>query len=153
MEIYELTIKDDTDEVFAISLVEDPAIQSNFVYFNKMKELFAQVNKEQRLVMGPILIPDLQIMRVDGEGKPYQVFFSKDTVKQLAQNYLKKKYTDQATIEHEEGVDGVHLVESWIKESKFDKSSKYGLKVPEGTWMGTFKIENDEIWNEYVKDR
>jgi len=151
MEIYELTIKDDTDEVFAISLVEEPAIQSNFVYFNKMKELFAQVNKEQRLVMGPILIPDLQILRVDGEGKPYQVFFSKETVKQLAQNYLKKKYTDQATIEHENSVEGVHLVESWIKESKFDKSSKYGLKVPEGTWMGTFKIENDELWDEYVK--
>jgi hypothetical protein len=155
MKLFELIIGDnqeDIDEVFKISLVETPAIESNFVFFAKEEMQFARVDDEKRMVMGPILIPDKKILRVDGGGQPYEVFFSKETVKQLAQNYLKQKYTDQANIEHERDVDGVTLVESWVVESaEKDKSKLYGLTVPVGTWMGSFYIENDEVWDEYVK--
>jgi hypothetical protein len=149
--LYELRIEDDTDEVFAISLVESPAIESDFVYFDKEIVQFAKVDTEQKMLLGPILIPDKKILRVDGEGKPYHVFFTKDTVKKLAQNYLMKKYTDKATIEHDKTVKGVHLVESWVKDGKLDKSNNYGLNLPEGTWVGMFKITDDKIWNDYVK--
>jgi len=151
--IYELVIEDENiDEVFAISLVEEPAIESNFVFFDKEKVQFAALSDEKRLVMGPILIPDKQILRVDGEGKPYHVFFKPETIKKLSEMYLKKKYTDSATLEHDKKINGVTLVESWIKESlSKDKSSLYNLNTPVGTWMGTFKIDNDEIWNDYVK--
>jgi hypothetical protein len=150
--LYELRIEDDTDEVFAISLVENPAIESDFVYFDKEQILFASVDIEQRMLIGPILIPDKKILRVDGEGQPYHVFFTKDTVKKIAQNYLMKKYTDKATLEHDSKIKGVNLVESWIKDGKLDKSNNYGLNVPEGTWMGMFKIQDDIIWNDYVKN-
>jgi hypothetical protein len=151
--IYELVIEDENiDEVFAISLVEEPAIESNFVFFDKEKVQFAALNDEKRLVMGPILIPDKQILRIDGEGKPYHVFFKPETIKKLSEMYLKKKYTDKSTLEHDKKINGVTLVESWIKESVTkDKSALYNLNVPVGTWMGTFKIDNDEIWNDYVK--
>ena len=149
--LYELRIEDDTDEVFAISLVESPAIESDFVYFDKEVVQFAKVDTEQKMLLGPILIPDKKILRVDGEGQPYHVFFTKDTVKKLAQNYLMKKYTDKATIEHDKSVKGVHLVESWVKDGKLDKSNSYGLNLPEGTWVGMFKITDDNIWNDYVK--
>ena len=151
--IYELVIEDENiDEVFAISLVEEPAIESNFVFFDKEKVQFAALSDEKRLVMGPILIPDKQILRVDGEGKPYHVFFKPETIKKLSEMYLKKKYTDKSTLEHDKKLNGVTLVESWIKESVTkDKSALYNLNVPVGTWMGTFKIDNDEIWNDYVK--
>ena len=149
--LYELRIEDDTDEVFAISLVESPAIESDFVYFDKEVVQFAKVDTEQKMLLGPILIPDKKILRVDGEGQPYHVFFTKDTVKKLAQNYLMKKYTDKATIEHDKSVKGVHLVESWVKDGKLDKSNNYGLNLPEGTWVGMFKITDDRIWNDYVK--
>jgi hypothetical protein len=102
--------------------------------------------------MGPILIPDKQILRVDGEGKPYHVFFKPETIKKLSEMYLKKKYTDSSTLEHDKKINGVTLVESWIKESLTkDKSALYNLNVPVGSWLGTFKIDNDEIWNDYVK--
>jgi hypothetical protein len=66
--------------------------------------------------------------------------------------YLKKKYTDKSTLEHDAKINGVTLVESWVKESiTKDKSALYNLNVPVGTWMGTFKIDNDTIWNDYVK--
>ena len=151
--IYELVIEDENiDEVFAISLVEEPAIESNFVFFDKEKIHFAAVNDEKRLLMGPILIPDKQILRIDGEGMPYHVFFKPETIKRLSEMYLEKKYTDKSTLEHEKKITGVNLVESWIVESRTkDKSAMYGLSVPVGTWMGTFKVNNDDIWENYVK--
>jgi len=152
MELFELTIEEKMDEVFAISLVENPAIESDFIYFGKEEIQFAKVDTEQRMLIGPVLIPDKRILRVDGEGKPYQVYLSKDTIKQVAQNYLMKKYTDKATLEHDKTIKGVHLVESWIKEGRLDKSNSYGLTgLPEGTWMGMFKITDDRLWNDYIK--
>jgi len=153
MKLYELVIEDiETDEIFAISLVENPAIESDFIYFNKEEVRFAQVDDEQRTLVGAILIPNKRILRIDGEGNPYEVFFTKETVKRLAENYLMKKYTDSATIEHgDKKVKGVHLVQSWIKDSKLDKSNHYGLGLPEGSWVGMFKITDDKIWNDYVK--
>jgi hypothetical protein len=151
--IYELVIEDENiDEVFAVSLVSEPAIESNFIFFDKENVQFAALNDEKRLVMGAILIPNKQILRIDGEGKPYHVFFKPETIKKLSEMYLKKKYTDKSTLEHNEKINGVTLVESWIKESiTKDKSALYNLNVPVGTWMGTFKIDNDEIWNDYIK--
>jgi len=152
MKLYELQIEDETDEVMCISLVESPAIESDFIYFDKEVVSFASVNNEQKMLIGPILIPEKRILRVDGEGNPYHVFFTKDTVKKLAQNYLMKKYTDKATLEHDKTINGkVHLVESWVKDGKLDKSNNYGLSLPEGTWVGMFKITDDTLWNDYVK--
>jgi len=151
--LYELVIEDDNvDEVFAISLVESPAIESNFIFFDKEEVKFSSIDTEKRLVMGPILIPDKRILRVDGEGKPYHVFFKPDTIKRLSEKYLEKKYTDSSTLEHDAKINGVNLVESWIVESRTkDKSALYGLSLPVGSWVGTFKVNNDAIWNDYVK--
>ena len=152
MKLYELTIEDpNVDEVMAISLVESPAIESDWVYFNKDEVAFAKVDAEQRILLGAILIPNKRILRVDGEGQPYEVFFTPHTIKKLAQNYLAKKYTDKATLEHDKKIKGVTLVESWIKEGKLDKSNNYGLNLPEGTWVGMMKVTDDKIWNEFVK--
>jgi hypothetical protein len=151
MKLYELKIEDNEDEVFAISLVESPAIESDFIFFDKEEVMFAATDKEQQMLVGPILIPEKKILRVDGEGQPYHVYFTKETVKKIAQNYLMKKYTDKATLEHDMSIKGVHLVESWIKEGKLDKSNSYGLNVPEGAWMGMFKITDPKIWQDYVK--
>jgi hypothetical protein len=151
--VYELVIDDEKiDEVFAISLVAEPAIESNFVYFNKDEVKFSAVDNEKRLVMGPLLIPNKQILRVDGGGRPYTVFFRPETIKRLSEKYLEKKYTDKATLEHNKPIDDVVLVESWIVESREkDKSKLYNINVPAGTWMGTMKINNEEVWNDYVK--
>jgi hypothetical protein len=153
MKLYELVIEDENiDEVFAISLVEEPAIEANFVYFDKEEVKFQAVSDEQKLVMGPILVPDKKILRIDGMGEQYFVYFKPETIRRLAEMYLQKKYTDSTTIEHETKVKGVSLVESWIVESRTkDKSAVYGLSVPVGTWMGTFKVDNEDIWNNYVK--
>ena len=149
--VYELVIEDKEDEIFAISLVENPAIEADWIYFDKEVLQFAAIDTEQKMLIGPILIPDKKILRVDGEGQPYHVFFTKETVKILAQNYLRKKYTDSATLEHDKKIRGVDLVESWVKDGQLDKSNNYGLNVPKGTWLGIFKITDDTLWNDFIK--
>lgn len=156
--LFELMIGDEeTDEIFAISWVESPAIELDFQYFGKELIQFAEVSKEKRLVMGPILVPNKRIFRVDGEGKEYEVYFKPETVRRLSQMYLEKKYTDSATIEHDtKKIKGINLVESWIVDNKFqDKSKAFGFQVPEGTWMGVFRVdespEGKNIWDDYVK--
>jgi len=146
MRLYELIIEDEaSDEVFQISLVENPAIEAFGVFFNKEKIQFAEMN-EEGLFMAPILIPEKKILRVDGAGVPYEVYFTAQTIKRLSQMYLERKYQSNVNIEHKDSVNGVTLVETWIKESNVsDKSKLYGLNVPVGSWIGTFKIDNEEV--------
>jgi hypothetical protein len=152
MKLYELEIQDENiDEVFAISMVEAGAIESDWIAFDKEEVAFAKVDTEQRMVIGAILIPNKRIMRIDGEGQPYEVFFSPETIKKLSHNYLMKKYQDKVTLEHDKKIKGVTLVESWIKEGKLDKSNNYGLNLPMGSWIGIMKITDEKIWNDYVK--
>lgn len=152
MRLYELIIADENvDEVFAISMVDNPAIEAYGNYFHKEEVHFKEM-KEEGLFMAPILIPNKKILRVDGAGVPYEVYFSPQTIKRLSQMYLEKKYQDSVTLEHDMKVDGITLVESWIRESiDSDKSKLYGLNVPVGSWIGTFKIDNEEMKNKFRK--
>ena len=152
MRLYELIIQDENiDEVFAISMVDNPAIEAYGTYFQKGEVHFAEMT-EEGLFMAPILIPNKKILRVDGSGTPYEVYFSPETIKRLSQMYLEKKYQDSVTLEHAAKVDGITLVESWIKESvEKDKSKLYGLNVPAGSWIGTFRITNEEMREKFRK--
>jgi hypothetical protein len=153
MKLYELVVEDEeVDEVFAISLVENPAIEANFIYFGKEEVSFATVSDEKRMILAPVLIPDKKILRVDAMGEPYEVYFTKETVAKLAQNYLMKGYQHNSTLEHSKDIKDVSIVESWVVESRTkDKSNMYGLTLPIGTWVAMLKVNNDDIWNNYVK--
>jgi len=155
-ETYELVLKDDEDEVFALSLVSEPAIQQDFVYFgldDKEVIKFASVDTDKHTIVGPILIPNIKILRLKEDGTPYYVTFSKDTVQKLAQKYIKDNNSNNITLEHQTPVKGISLVESWIAESsKYDKAKAYGLNVKPGTWMGVFDLSgNIKVWNEFIK--
>lgn len=153
MKIVELILDEEQEDsgVDAISVVESPAIESDFVALNSDEYKLAEVNKEKKILLGALLIPNKPIYRNGDEGE-YYIFFSKDTIVKASQMYLRNGYQNKTTIEHEETLEGLTLVESWIVEDEvMDKSRKYGLNVPVGTWMGAVKVNNDEIWNEYVK--
>jgi hypothetical protein len=156
-ELYELVLKDEEDSVFALSLVSEPAIMQDFIFFNaegKQVIKFATANEDKHLIVGPILIPDIKILRLKEDGvTPYYVTFTKETVEKIAQKYIKDNNANNITLEHLESVNNVSLVESWIVESSvYDKSKAYGLTVKPGTWMGVFSLENNkDLWNDYVK--
>ena len=151
MKMIELILdEDEAIGVEAISVVENPAIESDFIALNNQEIKLAEINKEKRLLMGALLIPQKPIYRRNGE-EEYYIFFSKKTVARASQMYLQNGNQSQSTLEHDKQLKGLTLVESWIVEDKAkDKTALYGLDVPVGTWMGSVKVENDEIWNEYI---
>lgn len=137
--------------VDAISIVEMPAIEENFVALSKDEKLeLAEVDKERRVLMGAALIPNKMIYRRNEEGE-YHIYFSKDTIRKVSELFLTKGNQNKATLEHQINLSGLSVVESWIVDSEKDKSREYGLDVPVGSWMISLKVYNDEIWNEYVK--
>ena len=150
MNIIELVI-DENEELFgieAISVVENPAIEEDFIALKNQDQIrLAEVSKEKRILMGAALIPDKPIYRKSDDNEFY-IFFSKDTVAKASQMYLKAGNQGQATMEHaNEKLEGMTVVESWIIEDEVhDKSRKYGLDMPVGTWMVSMKCDNDEIW-------
>tara|TARA_R110000822_G_scaffold48866_1_gene128469 strand:+ start:95 stop:673 length:579 start_codon:yes stop_codon:yes gene_type:complete len=149
MKLIELILDDDDAiGVEAISVVKNPAIESDFITLSNEQVKLAEVNKEKRLLMGAILIPEKAIPR-NGEGDElYHIFFSKDTVLKASQMYLQNGNQSNSTLEHKNKIKGITLVESWIVEDKEkDKTALYGIKVPLGTWMGSFKCDNDEVYN------
>jgi hypothetical protein len=156
MEIIELVI-DENEElsgIEAISVVESPAIEEDFIALKNQEQIrLAEVSKEKRLLMGAALIPEKPIYRKSGDHEFY-IYFSKDTVAKASQMFLKRGNQSQATLEHtEEKLSGMTIVESWLIEDEVhDKSRKYGLDMPIGTWMVAMKVDNDDIWNNYVKE-
>ena len=153
MKIIELILDEEQEDsgIEAISIVESPAIESDFVALNSQEIKLAEIDKEKKILLGALLIPNKPIIRTGNEGD-YYIFFSKDTISKASQMYLKNGYQNNSTLEHDQALNGLTLVESWIVESETqDKSRMYGLNVPVGTWMGSVKVNNEQIWNEYVK--
>jgi len=153
MKIIELILDEEEFDtgVDAISIVESPAIESDFVALKNQEIKLAEVDKEKKILMGALLIPNKPIYRNGSEGE-YYIYFSKDTIVKASQMFLQNGKQSNSTLEHSKALNGLTLVESWLVEDDvMDKSRKYGLDVPVGTWMGSVKVNNDDVWNEYVK--
>lgn len=158
MKIIELILDEETEfnGVDAISIVENPAIQSNFVALKDADQVvkLAEVSKDKRILLGAILIPNKPILR-KGDDEDYYIYFSNDTVEKASQMYLKQGNQHNASLEHEYNLKGLTLVESWIvKDLTHDKSRLYDntKDVPVGTWMGAIRVDSDEVWDGYVKE-
>jgi hypothetical protein len=152
MRIIELII-DENEQlsgVDAVSIVEFPAIESNFISLNKQLEL-AKVDDEKRILMGAALIPNKHIYRRNGKDE-YYIFFSEETVRKASELFLINSNQNNATLEHDKELKDLSIVESWIVEdTEMDKSKKYGLDAPVGSWVVSMKVNNDVIWNDFVK--
>jgi hypothetical protein len=155
--LYKMEIDESLENgVFAISLVSEPAIESLFVYMSKEHQMvkLAEVDKEKRILLGPVLIPNKEIPRIDEEtGEEYSIMFTPDVVERAAQLFLQNQKNNNATIEHTaRQIPDVSIVESWIiVDPEKDKSNFYGMKYPKGTWMAIMKINNEDVWENYVK--
>jgi hypothetical protein len=152
IKLIEWEFDDVMGELKRISLVSDPAIDEDFMLFNTELK-FQTIDDEKRVVTGPAMIPDMKIPRRDENNELYYGFFSSDTVERAAQIFFKKgSNTNNTNLEHEFEVSGVNFFESWIVTNpEMDKSKELGFNVPKGTWMTSAKIDNDVVWNNYIK--
>lgn len=172
MKVYEIKRKVDAPNVFGISLVGTPAMESNYIKMSKentiqlsevekielSKKYDVQLkvqDKEKRLLMGLVLEPNKLIYRYDQEKKEeYYITVNEETITELAHDFIKNANQSYSTIEHDgRELDGVTFVENWIVEdSNIDKSALYGINYKKGSWVTVAKIDNETIWNDYVKN-
>jgi len=154
VEIIELLIDETKLEagINAVSVVESPAIEENFIALKKHEVELKEVDAEKRILMGAALVPNKQIYRRNKD-KEYYIYFSEDTVRKASELFLMRSNQNNATYEHERKMlDGMSVVESWIiEDEKTDKSRLYNFNLPKGTWMISMKVNNDDVWQK-VKD-
>ena len=152
--IIELIIdeKDSLSGIDAVSVVENPAIEENFIALSKHEVELKEVDTEKKILMGAALVPNKQIYRRDKNNEEYYIFFSKDTIRRASELFLMNSNQNNTTYEHNEKLKGLTVVESWIIEDlEHDKSKKYGFSLPVGTWMISMKVNNEDVWAK-VKD-
>jgi hypothetical protein len=119
----------------------------DFVALSKANLLLARVEDgEKRMLYGPALIPNQPIVRYDGNNEKYFITYSKETIEQTAQEFLKRNMHHNHTIQHEMPVNNLTVVESWVTTGAHDKSMNYGFELPEGTWMIGVKVDDDKTW-------
>ena len=151
MKIYELIIDEETNGVSAISLVENPAVEYNFLMFSKEKMMFNIENLEKRELFGVIMLADTPILRNENKilGIPvHYITFTKETIKQIVEKYSKRKLNDSVTLDHNVSTDGVYMFESYIinREQGIYPPKEF-IDIPDGSWVGRFKVENEDVWN------
>ena len=171
MKVYQITRNENSPNVFGISLVASPAMESNYVMLSKDRTdnltveekidlskqndvKFSKISEEKRLLMGLVLEPNKLIYRYDEQKKEeYYITVSAETILELQQDYIKKSNQNYSTLEHDgKELDGISFTEHWIVEdSKIDKSALHGLSFKKGSWVTVAKIDNEKLWNDYVK--
>lgn len=135
-------------EVDAISIVEFPAIESDFVYLSKerQKETLS-VNEEKRMLYGAVLIPDFPIYRNNGY-EEFNIIFSATAIEQLSKRFMTESRNRNWTTDHSEMTDALSVVETWIKAGERDKSVMLGFDLPKGTWFVGVSVNDNTLWEQ-----
>jgi len=159
MRILELVIdenQEDESGVDYIALVDAPAIQSNWMAFNEQKKVelkFKIQDEEKRIVSGYFMIADLPIARMDDEGKMFYVVFRKDTIEKIVNKFMRNGFNANINLMHDSNAiaNGVYVIESLIIDTERGIKAPEGFeKVPNGSWWGSMRVENDEIWEQVL---
>jgi hypothetical protein len=156
LQLIELTIDDiELDRVEAIAFVDNPAIQRNWMAFNadENKYQFKTADEEKRIVAGPLMVADMPIYR-NFEGKEFFVKFSATTIEQIVNKFMKEGRINAFNKMHNEAdkLDGVYLQQSFIIDSTKGINTPMGFEaMADGSWFGFVKIDNDQVWSDYVK--
>ena len=150
MKIFKIKIDDDEQlGMDAISLVEFPAVEVDFLAFSKEQKLdFTQFDDEKREITGVVCLADTPILRKNDQFGIHAIVFDKDTIKKMMLRYFKNGLGNQVNIEHQGPmIEGLTMVESYIKDSSRNVAPVEFSDVTDGSWIATFKVENDEVWN------
>jgi len=150
---FEITLEDDDRSgIQMVSLVTDPAIEVQGMYFNKQKSYEFKAVKEQMKIVGPAMIPNKQIYRRDGDYE-YFVTFKPDVIKQLVEKFNRENNNRSINVDHTNTQVNAYIEQNWIVEDPiYDKSKLYGFNLPKGSWFIEVKILDEKFWEEEVKN-
>ena len=138
-------------ETYAISLVEEPAIEETLIALQEQKEVKVQLADETKhMVYSAVLVPDKPIYRRNEDGDEFYVEFTKESIEKMSQQFFKNYRQNEITLDHETTASDITVVESWIKTDMFkDKSVALGLNenLPVGTWFAGMKVNQIDVWD------
>ena len=133
--------------MFVVSLVEDPAIGSLFFPFGEEKINLSILDAPQHKVIGCVLRADYPILRIDGEGKYYNIVFDKETIYKLTQHFVKYNNTGNVSVLHNgKPIGGVELTQLFIKDKSKGIDPVGFDEVSDGSLFAEYKILNEEVW-------
>lgn len=151
--LFKATLTDETVGMFAVSFVEDPAFECQFLAFSKNIDdkavmRFSVVSEEEHRVLGVLVRADYPILRRDGKGKMYYLAFDRETIKEIAERYVLGGFTSNFDLEHDHDkiVGGVHLTQLFIKDSGKGISPAGFEDIEEGSLFGEFKVHDESVW-------
>jgi len=144
--LFDITLEDIAQGMYKISLVDKPAIEEDFIHFNEVEKVQMFADEKKKEVVGPIMIPNKEILRFSPDMGYYYVRFTEETIQQIMYKYSKEGLFNAFGINHSYDTDEVVMLEVWTKESDNDKSVDYGYKLPNGTVFVKAKIESDELF-------
>lgn len=147
--VFYASISEDGCGMTCISLVSNPATEVNFVCFEKQEEIkFSVDNAKERVVSGVIMLADTPIYRRTFDGFEYYITFSKETLKEMAEKFLKDGAQGNVNIEHQGGtlVKNVNLQQIFCIDREKGVDPSYFSQVPDGSLIGSYKVRNDDVW-------
>jgi hypothetical protein len=150
--IYRFKVSEDDEcKLDAVALVDNPAIELNWQAFNGSQFKFS-ANEEKRIISGPLMVAELPIYRRDESGEYYGIFTAED-IYFLRNKFFKQSKDKQVNMMHDSNqmVEGVFMIESFLIDSKRGINSPKGYNLTDGSWFGSYKVDNDNIWNDFVK--
>lgn len=140
--------------VYGVSVVESPAMESQFIALNKQHFKLAEVDEKKHILAGVVLIPDKDVYR-NQDGREFNIRFSAETIEEVANSFIKNGYQTNSTIEHQDKIEGVSIVQSWVvKDPENDTANAYGLPkedIKKGSWIALYKCDNKEIYDKALK--
>ena len=154
MKVFYIKInEDDITGIDAISLVDMPAVQKNFLCFNKDSELVKlNFDNSKHIITGVVCLADTPIYRYNQKLGEYYVVFTKETIERMVEKFSKQDLFKSVNLQHDNNkfVDGIYMVESFITNKERGINPVEFADIPDGSWICSFKVENDELWNEII---
>jgi hypothetical protein len=151
---YKIKVNPDVEDesgVYAVSLVDEPAIEVDWIHLSKIVEMEFAANKDKQMLFGPLLIPNKLIFRRDNKGNEYNIVFDEETIQIIADKFNENKLGDAFNFQHSDKLVEAVLLQNWIT-GDVDKSQEFGFDLPSGSWFGGVKVKDESFWLNDVKN-
>lgn len=154
MKVFYIKVNDSLDDITgmdAISLVDFPAVNKNFLCFSEQKQVkklqFADAQKH--IITGVVCLADTPIYRWNEQIGDYYVVFSKETIRQMVEKYSKQGLWNSVNLQHNDDdfINSAIMLETYLVDKERGIVPKEFAEIPDGSWIASFKITDDKMWN------
>lgn len=151
--VFYININDvDATGIDAISLVDVPAVQRNFLCFSEEKPVKMKFDGSKHIITGVVCLADTPIYRCNEKYGEYWVVFTKETIQKMVEKFAKNDLFKSVNLQHDDNkfVDGIYMVESYLTDKERGIAPVEFSDIPDGSWIASYKVDNLELWDEIV---